>query len=549
MIVRRVAMKRSFVTYWATYAILFGIGSIQTAYAQAASRKPANPHVYAALQQYGWAVPICVWPILEWRKPFCVPVSRLLKTHPFFAPYISEVVYAAADAGYRANRMTERVPEQVIQKLIDAGVSMGCVPNGKNRGAITMGNIQTGGALGATSVDRLKNACDKNIADLSPGIEVTFGSLVGAAPSTPILSLSGNEQGSYQSYYADCKAREAMNPHRKASDAASDEAKKKAEEKKKLDAAQKAREEAAKKAAEAADAQKKADDAKRAQDQADQIAQQAQNDPAATPADKQKAIADAVAAARVAQDAQVAADAAAQASRDANAASAQATKDLKDFIADNDRQDAIDDAVATFFQQSRGAVAVLALGLATGNLGGTGTASGALLGAAAALGGSVLGAYSGQDCLDENCAMSCEARARVQAIRDEIASYKKETCNLDVTPKPNDPPCYDTAGGLLMIPPVSAAALLEVTCKQHLIDGDCRKMLPGFFTGDVIDPCQGPLVMCAPENKGAVGSVVGGRTPQPRPTPTLRGIKSRPIPPAFGGTGALIWVAPPIGTR
>ncbi len=67
--------------------------------------------------------------------------------------------------------------------------------------------------------------------------------------------------------------------------------------------------------------------------------------------------------------------------------------------------------------------------------------------------GAKIGRYG--DCFQEQCP-SCEEAARAKAIRDEIQSYIKPACNINLTPTPDGvDKCYDQPGGLYGLPQVA----------------------------------------------------------------------------------------------
>jgi len=101
-------MRTSPVLATAALVTCAALGWARAGYPQRGGANVPKSAVPAALQRYGWALPICVWPIRRNVSPFCVSVSRLLKTYPYYTQYISETIYRAAEAAYAAEGMTER---------------------------------------------------------------------------------------------------------------------------------------------------------------------------------------------------------------------------------------------------------------------------------------------------------------------------------------------------------------------------------------------------------------------------------------------------------
>jgi hypothetical protein len=489
---------------------------------------PANQRrvaVTKALQLYGWSVPICVWPRRQSARPYCFTVQRLIQRYPFYGRYISEYVTEAAVAWEAANGPVGSSPGRILDKLVGSGIAIGCVPKGQNAGVITMGQAQGAGAPVLPGSSGQQSVCDTNVSGTTPGLDVTFGLLVGAAPTTPIVSLSSEGQALYQGFYDECVSRASTNPGSTMTQGtASTESE---EEKKKREDADQKKKDADKAAKEAEERQKAADEALAKQQAADKKVQdlQAANAPSA---DIQAAIADAVQAAADAQDAQVKADTAKAAAANAKAASDQAQAALSDFYAQqtfDQSQDQIGNKFASTVLP-----ALAAAGLSSLTSGGVlspldaGVLAGVVLGAGAEAAGGYAGALWGRynSCADESCAMSCKAKARAQAVRAELNSYKRTPCNLNVTPLPDDDKCYDSPGGIFNPPQVTLAQVIAWMCDEKAkVDAVC-KQLPPARGGMSFDPCQGPLVMCSPDGGGgSPGSgAPGGRGGVgPRPLP------------------------------
>src|SRR5439155_26008769 len=113
-----------------------------------------------------------------------------------------------AEKRFAVGSPTTLVPERVLERLLNQGIFAGCVPKGKNRGAITLGTA-TSNRLG-----QMKQDCDTNtsLSSLFPGMDFALRVLAGAAPNTPFLSLNPADEATYQKYVAECKAQQLANP-------------------------------------------------------------------------------------------------------------------------------------------------------------------------------------------------------------------------------------------------------------------------------------------------------------------------------------------------
>lgn len=499
-----------------------------------------------ALQKYGWSIPVCTWPIRPDVKPSCVTVAQLTQKYPFHTAYISETIYSIAKKEFTAAKkefitsgFTNRPAEQVIQKLLDQGVAAGCVPKGRNRGAITLGQVPT---TPSNRLDQMKAGCDTNLANSVQGIDLTFGVLVGSASDTPsYLSLNPADLATYQQYVDECKSKPRTN-QRGAVAEGGDNSSLTAEEQAKAAAAKKAREEAAAAAQVAADARtaakKKKDDAAVAAQAAQVAAAKAKEafakayDPSVSDAAPLLAaaakLADAAIAAQAKSD-QADKEAAAaqaksdQADKDAAAAQAKSVQADKDLAIQRAKDDSNRDLLHIALKHLEPAYELVDWYFKRQR--------------------AIERIESGNECDMEGsgCGMTCEEKAKARIARDTLLKDKnKPKCNFDINPLPDDDRCYDSPGGVFRPSQATLAHALEGYCKMiQGIDGTCDDRFPGFFSGRQFDPCHGPLVMCAPDQSSSARDTGGRATSKPRPN-NLE-IKSVPLPAQYRGTDPGMW--------
>lgn len=473
------------------------------------SRQERSQPIVGALRRYGWSIPLCLWRDPPRSGRYCVTVSRLLASYPLFVNEISGRVFDVALAN--APALPQVQPEAVIEKLTGLGIPIGCVPSGPDKGVVVVGETPTRPNISAAQTDDVCGTSARPAAAFS----ITLGGLVANRPSSPSLSLSGNGQATYQHYLDECRAASQHNPRSGvmagggATPPLTDEEKLKEAEKKAAEEKKKAEDADAKKAAAQKaldDAKKKEDDAKRAEDAANTHAQDVYNDPNASSTDKLVAGQQAVTAAN---DRMAATAAVGQASADLAKATA-------DAAAAQDRSKAADDAVADAQRDLDYGKAVDSAINDWGNAFLNAVESdSALLWQTAESVSRFLGAWwgrhgpgSGGECLaDQGSCGSCEQQARARALRDELNSYRKPTCNHDVLPNPDDPNhCYEQNG----LPTPSQAWMLQgirlMCAKIQGVDGTCGGRIPKWDRSVFGNACDSPIAMCAPEQGGAGGS-------------------------------------------
>ncbi len=510
-------------------------------------RGEAGPHklppvaVQHALQRYGWALPLCVWPnrhgassrsISTGTQPlFCVTVAELLKRFPFHRDFIVTRVIDVAAAAYSLDTAGPRTPESVMQKITQMGQVVGCVPKGSNKGAVTLGVTKPPDRAAA-------QACESPFESRTkPGVNLALGALVGTAPQTPALSLSADGQATYENYYQQCKERQRTGAaQRSVMEGNSPTDKQKKADKLAKEAEKKAKE-AAQKQKEADQAKKEAEAAKQKQAEVDKKAQQTWSDPQATPADKQRASQDVIKAGNDAAAAEANANQKQKDADDAKKASDDATKAMKDAQADADYAKAVNDAVTDWAKKAAGGAPVAAFGPM-----GDALLAGWELGAAVEGTARVMGAASGRmgfECDEGGCGYpNCEAEARARAFVDEIMSYKPRfKCNTSATPVPDQDACYDRPGGLFDVPQVTLVEMVKMACKiaQKVSDRQCDRVMPArIFKTLFSDPCKSPYGMCAPESSPRSGGAPSGNL-------------SNPIPQPSPGADPTMWVTPATG--
>jgi len=165
-----------------------------------------------ALQLYGWSLPLCAHPIDSQVKPYCFTIAKLIQRYPFHSRYISEAIYSITERRFAVRGLPTRLPERIIEILTEHGTVAGCIPKGKNRGPITLGQLPTS-TSSSLRLDQMMSACDSDVSKLMPGMNFTLGVLVGGAPDTaPLFSLDPTTQASYQNYLERCKSQTASNP-------------------------------------------------------------------------------------------------------------------------------------------------------------------------------------------------------------------------------------------------------------------------------------------------------------------------------------------------
>ncbi len=467
----------------------------------------ANSNLTEALQYYGWAIPICVWRIDTNSRAFCVPVSQLIKAFPLHADLITTIIVHAADEAYSELRPPTSDPEEIIGQLLGGGSMVGCVPKGENIGAITLGVIRP---KTIDTLEALRKACATDINSMSLD-ELTFGLIVGAATRTPGVALSAESQATYERVYEECAARPARPQDTPMQGGSSEEDRKKQEEdarKKAEDALTKAR---------AAEAAVKAAIEKR--EAAEKAFQEIEGNPNATQEQKDVARQAVLQADNDYRQAVVVAD-------DAAAAADAAKQDLNSTIANNDLLDAIVDAAKEFKDEKIEDIQEIFT---------TGRDELVFL-------SQVLGALWGRlrqfkDCLDDDpqCSspLSCEEEAQAAALQEELSKYDRPKCNFAVMPLPDDDRCYEELYGVTEVPETLMVEARKMVCKLlEQVDLSCSSSsssldLQGLLP---IDPCNGPLVMCAPEQAGQQDS--------------QSAILSKPIPSVYSQVNSNMWIDP-----
>lgn len=447
-----------------------------------------------ALSQYGWALPVCFTSSrAAKRKSFCVSTGTLLRTFPLQA---GEISLAIARKVYDAmpSPRPGRSSLEIVEELNARGIELDCVFSGKTRTRSSfVGVASVGSAFKMPNGVSWTDLCDQ---DNSGGL---IGTLVGEYPRARAQRLAWENNASYSKYYDECMAMEPFRSRQRqisdggggngsGSSTETEDEKKKREaaaeaEKKAEDAKKKAQD--AQKAAE--DAAKAAEDARKKAAEAQAQAQQVWSDPNSSTADKNSAAqvmltaaADAAAAQAAADKANANAQAAQAAADSAEEASRVASADYYDSSVDAEYGKMVDEIVDDFGTE-------LTWGWDDG------------LKAGARFMGAWWGTYGpggSRDCMqDMGCGLSCEQQARVRALRDEL--NRGSECNTDVLPIPDSiDHCY---GSLELAPQPALVTLLEWSCQQRRKVG--VEVCPGPITKGSwsFDPCQGPLVMCAPD--------------------------------------------------
>lgn len=491
------------------------VSSAQAAKEDASLPEPQKAALNKAMRMYGWAIPVCVWPIRPDVKPYCYTVAQLIQRFPLHADYLSMYVFNVVESTMAARKLNTLVPEDIIQELNDLTYA-GCVPKGPTRGAITFGEKSIRDTSGR--LNQMKKGCESSQSG-GPGADLAFGVLTGIAPHAPYeVGMNAEDQAAYKKYVEACESARA-NPQGKVAASAAQE--------KKEEEAKKAKEEAEKKAKDAADAEKKADADKKEADQKQKAADAVANDPNASQADKDAAQADADKAAGDSQISQDDADRAADDAAMAQGAADQAARDV-------DTQKANDASTRDFIY----GISVILVGL-------SGYGITVIAGGEFALLSTRLyfdrEKNKGQECMEENCG-SCADEARTQVIKDNFQRDKsKPQCNLNVMPLPDDDTCYTRPGSFFGVSEIDVVTGLELACKeQEKIGMDCsavsRKLHRMPDKSFVFDPCRGPLVMCAPEQSNPTGSDGRGGSDQ--------SIKSVPVPARYRAQGPAVWTNP-----
>jgi hypothetical protein len=492
--------------------------------------KRPHPALLAAMEKYGWAMPLSIWAERDLRardraaiRPlYSITVSELLRRFPISRDLIGDFIIQAASDAYGHYPSGPRDPRSVMEKLSALGVVFACVPKGSRKGVVT---------LGTTAPSDLKSA--REFCSSATNGAQLIGSLIATASQTPVVSLSAGGQALFEQYYQECKERQRGGSK---SVAEGDQTPSDKDAKKRvIDAEKKAAEakaEADKARKDAEQAKKDADAARQAEQQAIAQANTTNADPQATPQQK----ADATQAAdRATVDRQQAEDreadandnaaAADQAYRDASKAAVDAQKDydLHTAVADatNDYLNHLKD-MGWFWVITEEGTALAALGATT------------------LWASRIAGAYSGRyekECMEGECGYgNCESEARSKALLAEARSYKtpRLTCNRTARPGPNDERCYDKPGGLFDVPEVTLVEAIKLACRirQKVSNEECRDMLPQqiFKAAFRRDPCKSPNAMCAPEDS--------------RPPHGVSSNPSIPLPKGFHGSDPTMWLNP-----
>lgn len=479
----------------AALALAFCVMSFSSEAAAAEPSAAQKAALKRALQMYGWALPVCAWPLRTDVRPFCFTVAQLIQRFPLHAQQIAETIQETSERRLESRGITSLAPEQIIEKLLRDGTPVGCVPVGRSRGPITLGRPSANKQAGDNRLRTLHTSCESYNPNLTVGRDVTFGLLVGAAPTAPTVSFNSEEQASYQGYVEECRAEQAADPSGKT--ASSSAAPLTDEEKKKQAEAAQAADTAKQLEQQAEDARKKAEAARKRAEEL-QVKAQDPNLPAVDRATAQAAADAAAVDAAVAQDAaDRAADDAAMAQGDADRAQADADRQRDiDAINRDMVYEALDSVLGLFGRQ--GAAAQWALKGVKYYFDRERTHN--------------------RDCIQgEACSMTCEQRARARVVREQLEAAKaRAKCNTTITPLPDDARCYDDPNGMFSPAQVSLAQAIEFACRQgEKIDRTCEDRAPDLFSNERFDPCHGPLVMCAPESAppatGRASSVASAR--------------------------------------
>lgn len=368
-----------------------------------------------------------------------------------------------------------------MSKLTAIG-SVGCVPEGKSRGIVTLSTTPAlpAKALAADAAAAFKSACENKTA---PTITEALAQFAPGAP--PSLSAT------YSKYYQQCESDRAAGrggqPRPTAGDGATPKPKDETPEAKKAreeaERAKKAKEEAAKKLTDAAAAQQKAKD-EAAKKQAELDAAKARN---AGQSEIQQLEDDLKKAQGNLDTANQALDVAAA---DYAQVTAQRNKAVTDYAKAlglppyQKRPDPIQAAYAD---------------------------------AMIFLWNNVIAApfdfmhidpdapyRDPQYCVVAECEYtSCHHQATVQAWRDELAKHKRTPCVGGQ--RPNDAPCFDSVLGGKPLDEAAQQHLASLACeerKKYMSDDFGTLACPAFrdIGGWTFDPCNNPAAMCAPED-------------------------------------------------
>ena len=525
--------KRSVLRSFTRLLLLVGSANSASLLADFSAKK-LPPVVQVTVQQYGWAIPICVWSnktaIHPTKKPtrplYCVTVAELLKKFPYHRTLITTQTAEAVMIAYSAQATLPRTPEALMQQVATKGNVIGCVLKGPNQGFLTLGSTNPQNLMGASITCKRTKSDGNAFSDA-----LVFGALVGSTPKTPPGSLSATGQATYEHYYQQCKERQRADTERQSLMSGSSATPEELEAE-----AMQAAEEAVNKQKEADAARKAADDAQKAKDDAAKKAQDVYNDPDASATDMLKAGNESLAADTAwqlakdsAMQAQVGADASEQAADAARTALHEAERDA-------DLRQATGDATKEFLDGVKDGIPFSAALLPLGQYG-VAVEAGFLLGLTINWAGGVTGAYAGRygySCVDESACghQSCHFQARSKALDDEVTKYRSNfTCNTTTTPVPDDDRCYDKPGGIFDLPQTTVLELQRFSCElvQKVSDRTCEDALPREIV-QVTRPdlCSSPYAMCDPESSG--GPSQSGGTGD-----------SKPIPRPFRGEDPTMW--------